>query len=73
MISTNKPDGYEIRIEGLLPDHWSDWFDGLLVCNDSSGETTLSGLFADQAALFGVLTRIHGLNLTIISINRLVE
>jgi len=33
-----------------------------------SGETTLSGSLVDQAALFGVLTKIHALNLTLISI-----
>lgn len=29
-----------------------------------------SGLVADQAALFGVLSKIHALNLILISVNR---
>jgi hypothetical protein len=66
----NKPYFYEIRIEGLIPDHWSDWFEGLTIDNDSTNETTLKGMLADQAALLGVLTRIHGLNWTLISVNR---
>lgn len=61
---------YEIRIEGHLTDRWLDWFEGLVIQNDSSGETTLRGSFVDQAALFGVLTKIHSLNLTLISVNR---
>lgn len=61
---------YEIRVEGHLTDRWSDWFEGLVIRNDPDGETTLSGAFVDQAALFGVLTKIHALNLTLISVNR---
>jgi len=25
---------YEIRIEGLLPEHWSEWFEGLEIRHD---------------------------------------
>lgn len=62
---------YEIRVEGQLPDRWSDWFGGLIIRNASNGETTLTGLLTDQSALFGVLARIHALNLVLISVNRL--
>jgi hypothetical protein len=65
-----QPFVYEICVEGHLTDRWSDWFEGLAIHNDSNGETTLSGLLSDQAALFGVLTKIHALNLTLISMNR---
>jgi hypothetical protein len=61
---------YEIRVEGHLTERWSEWFEGLAIRNDSGGVTTLSGSFVDQAALFGVLTKIHALNLTLISVNR---
>lgn len=62
---------YEIRIEGHLPDHWSHWFEGLDICKQSNGESILNGVLVDQAALFGVLCRIHDLNLTLISVARL--
>ena len=71
MMSINESHVYEIRIEGLLPDHWSDWFEDLAIHNHSNGESTLRGLLTDQAALFGVLTKIHALNLTLISVRRL--
>jgi len=61
---------YEIRVEGHLGDRWSAWFDGLVIRNDSNGETILSGSLADQAALFGVLTKVHDLNLILISVSR---
>ena len=66
----DKPRNYEIHIEGCLTDRWSEWFEGLAIHNDASGETTLSGLFVDQAALFGVLSKIHALNLVLISVHR---
>ncbi len=61
---------YEIRVEGHLADCWSDWFGGLAIRNESDGETVLTGLVADQAALFGVLMRIHNLNLILVSVTR---
>jgi hypothetical protein len=64
----DRPSLYEIRVEGHLSDRWSDWFDGLAIRNDPSGVTTLSGQLADQAALFGVLARIHALNLALVSV-----
>lgn len=66
----DKPRFYEIRVEGHLADGWSDWFEGLAIQVDPNGETTLSGRLIDQAALFGVLTKIHALNLALISVYR---
>ncbi len=51
---------YEIRVEGHLSERWSEWFAGLTIHNNVDGETTLRGLLTDQAALFGVLNKIHG-------------
>jgi hypothetical protein len=62
---------YEIRIQGLLEDHWSAWFDGLTVAAEG-GETTLSGLIRDQAALHGVLAKVRDLGLPLIAVNRMV-
>lgn len=59
----------EIRIQGQLSADWSAWFDGLQVVNDPNGETILSGPLPDQAALFGVLNRLYGLNLRLLSLN----
>jgi hypothetical protein len=69
-LPMDKPYIYEIRVEGQLTNRWSDWFEGLTFQNDSVGETILSGLFIDQAALIGILNKIHALNLTLISVIR---
>jgi hypothetical protein len=62
---------YEIRVEGHITESWSDWFDGLTIRNERNCQTTLTGRLSDQAALFGVLSRIHNLNLILISVSRL--
>lgn len=62
---------YKIRIEGHLTDRLSAWFEGLTIRNDPGGVTTLSGTFIDQAALFGTLSKIHALNLTLIAVQRM--
>jgi hypothetical protein len=65
------PHVYEIRVEGHLTESWSDWFSGLTIRNEQNCQTTLTGWLSDQAALFGVLSRIHNLNLILISVSRL--
>lgn len=65
------PSFYEIRVEGVLTESWSDWFDGLAIQNDAEGETLLSGLFADQAALLGTLNKIQAFNLPLIAVSRI--
>ena len=62
---------YEIRVEGYLTDRWSDWFEGLAISNDANGETTMTGSLADQAVLYSVLTKIHNLNLILLSVGKL--
>jgi hypothetical protein len=65
------PRVYEIRVEGHLADHWSEWFEGLVICNNPDGDVTLTGLLTDQAALFGLFAKIHDLNLILISVYRI--
>ena len=60
----------KIRIKGTLKKDWSDWLEDLIVSSQSSGETVLSGQLTDQAALLGLLNRIHGLNLQLLSFSQ---
>ncbi len=59
----------EIRVKGQLSDEWSDWFGNLEMRRLENGEMTLSGAIPDQAALMGILNKLHRLNLTIVSVN----
>ena len=61
---------YSIRLEGHLDRSWSEWLDGMTIISTENGETLLSGVVVDQAALHGLLARIRDLNLSLISIIR---
>ena len=56
-------DIYHIRVKGSLDGKWADWFEGFAMASRGNGETLLSGAVLDQAALQGVLDRIHSLGL----------
>jgi hypothetical protein len=64
------PARYEIRVDSVLDDRWSDWFGGLQVSSDGT-QTMIVGLLPDQPALHGVLTKIRDLGLCLISVRRL--
>ena len=68
----DQPAIYHIRIEGHLGPHWSDWFGGLIVTldGDGDGETLLSGLVVDQAALHAVLRKVRDLGMPLLSVTR---
>jgi hypothetical protein len=59
---------YEIRLRGHLGPEWSEWLDGFAITNEGNGETVLSGLVADQAALFGLLARVRDLGLPLLAV-----
>ena len=69
----DKPALYQIRVKGHLDESWQEWFGGLAITNLEGGEAILLGRFPDQAALYGVLSRINSLGLTLISINVMPE
>ena len=60
----------KIRIKGTLKPDWSDWLEGLSISHQANGETVLDGQISDQAALLGLLNRIHGLNLDLLSFSQ---
>lgn len=68
---------YRIRIKEKLDDNWSDWFNGMEMAVETDKEnetvTVLTGPVADQAALSGLLNKIWGLNLTVLSVEQIEE
>ncbi len=64
---------YEIRVRGQLGKEWSDWFEGLELRPLENGEMILNGSIPDQAALMGILNKLHRLNLTLLSLNNAKE
>jgi hypothetical protein len=61
---------YEIRIDCILDERWSNWFDEFKITNEPDGVTSMTGSIVDDAALHGVLTKIRDLGLPIVSVRR---
>jgi hypothetical protein len=66
-----EPRQYEVRVMGHLEAHWSAWFDGLSLDQESDGTTVIKSPIADQAALHGVLQKVRDLGLELISVIRI--
>jgi hypothetical protein len=68
---------YEIRVRGKLDEGWSEFFENISITfevrRDGSMMTVLSGPITDQSALYGLLIRIHDLNLTLLSVKRVEQ
>jgi len=72
---TTKPDPgqpmvYQVRLKGHLDRQWTDWFGGLTITLEDNGDTLLTGLVTDQAALYGLLKKVRDLGIPLVSVNR---
>jgi hypothetical protein len=66
----DQPVVYEIRIRGHLGSQWADWFGGFTLAPQDNGDTLLTGLVVDQAALHGLLKKVRDLGVPLISLGR---
>ena len=57
-----------IRIQGHLDPSWQAWFEGLEIVQEHEGTTLFTGSLQDQAALHGILIKIRGLGLDLLSL-----
>lgn len=64
---------YAFRIKQHHGATLSAWFDDFTIVHTPDGESLLIGPVADQAALYGVITRCRDLGVTLISFNPLPE
>ena len=61
---------YEIRLKGHLEPRWAAWFDGLSLTPESDGTTVIRGSVIDQAALYGLLSKVRDLGLPLIALTQ---
>jgi len=61
---------YRIKLKGILPQEWREWFEGLSIAYEGDN-TILFGSFTDQSFLHGTLNRIRDLNLVLLSVEAL--
>jgi len=59
---------YHIRLQGKIDLGLASWLPELFLVEETDGKALLSGELPDQAALLGVLLRIHNLNYQILSV-----
>lgn len=69
VIDSSQPTTYQIRIKGHLGCEWTDWFGGMTVTLQDEGDTLLTGLVVDQAALHGLLKKVRDLGMPLVSVN----
>lgn len=59
----------EIRLRGHLDASRASWFEGMTMTLTEDGDTVLTGLVADQAALHGLLKKIRDSGLALRSMH----
>ncbi len=57
-----------ICVKGHLDPSWREWLEGLQIVHETGGTSRLFGSLQDQPALYGVLTKLGRLHLTLISL-----
>jgi len=73
-MSNIKLTDYRICVQGRLSQTSAAWFEGFTLTVDettSPVQTRLEGPVMDQAALYGLLSRIRDLGLTLITVQRM--
>jgi hypothetical protein len=66
----SQPMVYQIRLRGHLGRQWTEWFGDVTITLEDNGETLLTCLVVDQAALHGLLRKVRDLGLPLISVTR---
>ena len=71
ITNPSQPVVYQIRLKGHLGSQWTDWFEGLTITLEEDGNTLLTGLVIDQAALHGLLKKVRDLGMPFVSVSPL--
>jgi hypothetical protein len=72
MIRKGTQTVYRIVMRSELPDRYAVAFEGMEM-ETKNGDTVLTGEIIDQPHLFGILDRINGLGLQLLSVQALPE
>lgn len=68
MQKSTEPSRYRVVVVGNLGEHLASCFEHLEL-DSQAGETSLTGTFADQAQLHGLLDRVRDLGIQLVSVN----
>ena len=71
-ISLNSQNRYEIKISRQLDESWLNWFGEaqaqIETLADDNEITTISNVVMDQAGLVGLIRRLHGHGIVLLSV-----
>ena len=66
--NSSQPSRYQVVVSGRLSEQLADSFEHLEL-HTQAGQSSLTGSFADQAQLHGLLDRLRDLGIHLISVN----
>lgn len=73
-ISLNSQNTYEITVYGHPDGSWREWFSDVHIevetLADGSQATTFTNVVMDQAGLVGLIRRLHGRGIVLISVRQ---
>ena len=58
----------EIIVIGRIDKEWCEWLGGLMVTHSEPNLTVLTGVLTDQAAVYGVISRLRNLGIPLSSV-----
>ena len=67
------PSDYELRVSGRISTHAAAWFEGMTLTVDEATtppQTIIRSHLVDQAALYGLISRVRDLGLTLLAVAR---
>lgn len=71
-ITLNSQNCYEIKLQGQPDNSWRSWFGEaeahVEILADDTPVTTFANVVMDQAGLVGLIRRLHGLGIVLLSI-----
>jgi len=74
-IGLNSQNTYEIKLYGRADDSWRSWFGEAEARSETLADdtevTTFSNVVMDQAGLVGLIRRLHGMGIVLVSVRRM--
>lgn len=65
----SEPIVYQIRLRGHIAPRWTDWFEGMCISLEDTGDTLLTGPLPDQSALHGLFKKVRDAGMPLLSVN----
>ena len=58
----------EIQVKGHIDENWAEYLGGLTLAHSEENSTLLTGTLPDQAALYGLISQLRNLGLSLVCV-----